>query len=306
MLRVLVPPTPTFFAKDMPDLTGRVVIVTGGNTGIGKETVKALLEHNAKVYLAARSRAKAEAAIADLKTATGKEAIFLELDLSSLASVRRAAEEFLSKEHELHVLFNNAGVMWCPLDQFTTEGYDMQWGTNVVGHFFLTELLVLALAAGAKTSPDGHARVVTTSSSGAYFASGLQWETFKAHPNRHKMGPKALYFQSKLGNAIVAREGARRYGDKSILCYAVDPGSIKTELQRHASAFEKFAMRYLLYPAPYGALTQLWAGVMPETLQLNGEFLVPYARLGRCRAEMYDPRLGEQLWTHLKEQVKDH
>ena len=71
------------------------------------------------------------------------------------------------------------------------------------GHFFLTELLVPALAAGAKTSPDGHARVVTTSSSGAYFASGLQWETFKEHPNRHKMGPKGLYFQSKLVRVLI-------------------------------------------------------------------------------------------------------
>ena len=77
---------------------------------MGKETVKALLQHNAKVYLAARSRSKAEAAIKDLKEATGKEAIFLELDLGSLASVRRAAEEFLAKERALHILFNNACV----------------------------------------------------------------------------------------------------------------------------------------------------------------------------------------------------
>ena len=75
---------------------------------MGKETVKALLQHNAKVYLAARSKNKAEAAIAELKASTGKEAIFLELDLSSLVSVRKAAEEFLSKERELHILFNNA------------------------------------------------------------------------------------------------------------------------------------------------------------------------------------------------------
>ena len=106
----MFPPKPTWTADEMPDQSGKVMIVTGGNTGIGKETVKVLLQHNAKVYLAARSRSKAEAAIKDLKDETGKDAIFLELDLSSLASVRKAAEEFLNKEHELHILFNNACV----------------------------------------------------------------------------------------------------------------------------------------------------------------------------------------------------
>ena len=95
--------------------------------------MKALLQHNAKVYLAARSRTKAEDAIKDLKEMTGKDAIFLELDLSSLKSVRKAAEEFLSKERELHILFNNGGVMATPIEQLTAEGYDLQFGTNVLG-----------------------------------------------------------------------------------------------------------------------------------------------------------------------------
>jgi len=107
--------------------------LVGGNVGIGKETIKALLEHNAKVYMASRSKEKADAAISELKAQTGKEAIFLELDLSSLASVRKAAEEYLSKEHELHVLFNNAGVMWPPTELLTADGYDLQFGTNVLG-----------------------------------------------------------------------------------------------------------------------------------------------------------------------------
>lgn len=101
------PPTSRFSVDDIPDLTSRVMIVTGGNTGIGKETVRALLAHNATIYLAARSQDRAEAAIDELETDTGKRAIFLELDLSEKASIRRAAKEFLSKEKELHVLFNN-------------------------------------------------------------------------------------------------------------------------------------------------------------------------------------------------------
>ena len=126
------PPRSSFSVDQIPDLTGRVMLVTGipisrrplfrkltarplgGNTGIGYETVKALLAHNATVYLAARDRTKATAAIAALREETGRSAIFLELDLASLASVKCAAEEFLAKEPALHVLFNNACVQCSP------------------------------------------------------------------------------------------------------------------------------------------------------------------------------------------------
>ncbi|THG95971.1 hypothetical protein EW026_g5779 [Hermanssonia centrifuga] len=321
------PPKPKFSTDQIPDLAGRVVIVTGGNTGIGKETVKnpsnlqALLEHNAKVYLAARSKSRADAAIADLKATTGKDAIFLELDLANLASVRRAAEEYLSKEQELHILFNNAGVMWCPVEMMTEDGYDMQFGTNVLGHFFFTELLMPALFAGVKSSPDGHARVVTTSSSAAYLDT-LHPETFRDHPKRKKMGSKGLYFQSKFmalwdevlivsrsrslkGNAVVAREVARRYADKGILSYSCNPGNLWTDLQRYASSAERLFIKYITYPASFGALTQLWGGTMPDVVDHNGDFLIPWARLGRCRKEVYDPKVGEELWSYLEEQVKD-
>ncbi|EKM52468.1 uncharacterized protein PHACADRAFT_260896 [Phanerochaete carnosa HHB-10118-sp] len=303
-MRAVWPPAPKFSVDQIPDLTGRITIVTGANTGVGKETVKALLQHNAKVYLAARSRSKAEVAIKDLKDATGRDAIFLELDLSSLVSVRKAAEEFLSKERELHILFNNAGVMIPPMDQLTAEGYDLQFGTNVLGHWYFTELLLPALQAGARSSPDGYARVATTSSSGAHIAKPVDWNTFREHPSRHKLGANSLYAQSKMLNAVVAHESSKRYKDMNILCYACDPGSLKTDLQRHATPFQKFLVNPLLHDASYGALTQLWAGTMEETIQYNGEFLVPYARLGKTQAEMYDPEIGKRLWAYMEEQVK--
>ncbi|KAF7789133.1 hypothetical protein EIP86_000068 [Pleurotus ostreatoroseus] len=300
------PPKPRFSTEQIPDLTGRVVIVTGGNTGIGKETIKALLQHNAKVYLAARSKEKAEAAIADLKDTTGKEAIWLELDLANLASVRRAAEEFLSKEHELHILFNNAGIMFCPVELLTADGYDMQFGTNVLGHFFFTELLMPALEEAAKSSPDGHARIVTTSSSGAYLDT-LHWDTFRDNlAARKKLGTQNLYFQSKFGNVVVAREIARRYADKGILSFSCNPGNLKTDLQRYVKGIQNKLIDMILYPASYGALTQLWAGTMPDVVDHNGDFLIPWARFGRCREEAYDPQVGERLWNWLQEQVKDH
>jgi len=297
------PPTPTFSTNHIPDLTGRVIIVTGGNTGVGKETIKALLEHNAKVYMAARSREKAEAAIQDLKNQTGREAIFLQLDLGNLASVKKSAEEFLSKENELHVLFNNAGVMSPPVEWLTEDGYDMQFGTNVLGHWYFTKLLIPALLAGKETSPDGHARIVTTSSSGAYLFT-VNWESFRDGPQRRKMGTRMLYAQSKFLNAVVAREFAKRYGDKGIVSLSCNPGNLKSDLQRHVPGFQRKMLNLMLYPAHYGALTQLWGGLMPEPLSYNGEFLIPWARLGKCRPEVYDDAIGERLWNYLDEQVK--
>ncbi|GJE89086.1 NAD(P)-binding protein [Phanerochaete sordida] len=302
--RALWPPSPKFSVDQIPDLTGRVTLVTGANTGVGKETVKALLNHNAKVYLAARSRSRAEAAIKDLKEATGKDAIFLELDLGSLASVRRAAEEFLAKERALHILFNNAGVMIPPIEQLTADGYDLQFGTNVLGHWYFTELLLPALREGAKSSPDGYARVVSTSSSAAHLAKPIVWDAFRDHPARTKLGTINLYAQSKLLNGVVMHEAAKRYKDANILCYACDPGALKTDLQRHATPFQQKLADMVLHDASYGALTQLWAGTMPETIQHNGQFCIPYARLGKTQAQMYDAEVGKRLWAYLEEQVK--
>ncbi|KAG8891923.1 hypothetical protein FRB99_003237, partial [Tulasnella sp. 403] len=203
------PPKPTFDPeRDIPDLAGKVVIVTGlrcrfsshaveaesvcprvgGNTGIGKETIKALLLKNAKVYMASRSKAKAEQAIADLKQATGKEAIFLELDLASLDKITRAANEFKSKEPALHILFNSAGVMIPPMDQFTEDGWDLQFGTNVLGPAHFTLSLIDQLAAGAKSSSDGRARVVNTSSLVAYLNSNsrIDFDSLRAGPTRDR------------------------------------------------------------------------------------------------------------------------
>ncbi|KAH9920280.1 NAD(P)-binding protein [Fomitopsis serialis] len=298
------PPKSAFTPEQMPDLTGRVVIVTGGNVGIGKETIKALLEHNAKVYMASRSKEKADAAIKELVQQTGKEAIFLELDLSSLASVRKSAEEFMSKEKELHILFNNAGVMWPPRELLTADGYDLQFGTNVLGHFLFTKLLIPALVAGKDTSPDHHARVVTTSSSAAYGYT-LNFDAFRDSPARRRMITTTLYSQSKFGNVVVAREFAKRYADQGIVSTSCNPGNIQTELQRYAPTILRKIMNLVLYDAPYGALTQLWAGTMPETLDYNGKYLIPWARVGQCRSEAYDDALGEKLWGWLEEQVKD-
>ncbi|TDL20585.1 NAD(P)-binding protein [Rickenella mellea] len=276
------PPKSKFQVQDIPDLTGKVVIVTGGNAGIGKETVKALLEHNAKVYVAARNKWKAEEAIRDLEMLTGKEAIFLPLDLADFSSIRRAAEEFLSKENTLHILFNNGGVMACPIDQLTKDGYDLQFGTNVLGHFFFTELLMHALFNVARSSPGEKARVVTTSSLANYFGD-LDWDTFTDTPARKKKGTQFLYSQSKFGNVVVARELARRYGDQGILSFSLHPGSIKTNLFRHLPNIIQSVMNLVLHDVSYGALTQLYAGTSPDVVDLNGRVLLSVGKIKKAQ-----------------------
>ncbi|TFK37741.1 NAD-P-binding protein [Crucibulum laeve] len=298
------PPKPKFHVTDIPDLSGRVYLVTGGNAGLGKETCKHLLTHNAKVYLGARSEDKARQAIRELEKETGKSAIFLKLDLASLKSVKAAASEFLSKENALHVLFNNGGVMTPPVEMITDDGYDLQFGTNVLGHFYLTKLLVPALVNGAKTSSDGKSRVVTTSSSAMWFDK-VDYKTIKDGPLRIKKGTTGLYAQSKFCTSVFAHEFGRRYGNQGIVSVNLSPGVVKTELQRHLKGVRAFVVDKISNPVEIAVLTQLYAGAHPDGANLNGKFLLPYARVAPCRAETLDEQTGKDLWKYLEEQVKN-
>ncbi|KAG8943036.1 hypothetical protein FRC04_003247 [Tulasnella sp. 424] len=291
--------------RDMPDLTGKVVIVTGGNNGIGKETVKELLKKNAKVYLAARSKERGEAAIKELQAVTGKSAQFLELDLANLDKITASAKEFMSKEGALHILFNNAGVMKTPIDDLTTDGYDLQWGTNTLGHAHFTLCLIPALLEGAKTSSDGRSRVINVSSDAAY-GSGINWETLKDGPERRKLSPLGLYFQSKFGNYVFSCELARRYGEQGIISNALSPGHIITDLQRNIPRMILTLTNWTRHPVEKGALTQLWAGTSPETLEFNGKWFVPWARERRFLGQKDEAELGPKLWDWVEEQRKGH
>ncbi|KAF5337983.1 hypothetical protein D9758_014325 [Tetrapyrgos nigripes] len=299
------PPKPKWTTKDMPDLSGKVIIVTGGNTGIGKETVKALLEHNAKVYLAARSRAKAEAAIEELRKETGREAIWLQLDLADLASVKAAATEFSSKESELHVLFNNAGVMAPKIEDLTTQGYDLQFGTNVLGHFYFTKLLLPILLSTARRSPDGKARIVNTSSNAHTGCNKLNHDSFRDGTVRRKMsGLMDLYAQSKLGKVMFSNELARRYGDQGIVSTSLHPGVLATDLQRTFPKPLKMVMdTFFFRPVAMGALTQLYAGTSIEGAELNGKYLTAWARMSKASAASDDVEECKKMWKWLDEQV---
>jgi len=299
------PPKPTWGVDDIPDLSGKVVIVTGGNAGVGKETIRALLSKNAKVYMASRNKEKADAAISELKETTGNNAIFLPLDLADFTSIQRAVEIYRSQETQLHILFNNGGVMIPPIEQLTADGYDLQFGTNVLGHYYFTQLLLPILQHTATLSPNEKARIVITSSSGAMFTSQIHWDTLKDSPARKKLGTQNLYIQSKFGNVVWAQELARRYADSGIVTTSCNPGNLKSDLQRHMSCVQKSLVNFMLYPAPFGALTQLWAGTSPEGADFNGKYLIPWAREGEIPKGADDPEIGKKLWDWLEEQVRE-
>ncbi|KII89293.1 hypothetical protein PLICRDRAFT_109044 [Plicaturopsis crispa FD-325 SS-3] len=298
------PGKPRFSEADIPDLTGKVVIVTGGNSGVGKVLSQALLAHNATVYIAARSEKKARGAIEEMKSATGEDSIhFLKLDLADLGSVKAAAEDFLSKETRLDVLYNNAGVMVPPIEALTVNGYDLTLGVNVLGHFYLTKLLLPTLTATASASPRGSVRVVNTSSAAQWFFD-IDFATFRDGPARRKAGVKALYAQSKNGNVVFANELARRFEDTGVVSMSFNPGNLATNLQRHLSKIEYAFVKLLLSPVEkFGASSPLYAGFSPDGVALNGKYIIPWARLGPSRAKTRDPQLGHELWKYLEEQV---
>ncbi|KZO92779.1 NAD-binding protein [Calocera viscosa TUFC12733] len=298
------PPQAKFLPENMPDLSEKVAIITGGNAGIGFVACKYLLLKGATVYLACRSQKKADEAIAKLRQLTGSDKVyFVQCDLANLPAVKKCAEDFLSKESHLHMLFNSAGVMVCPVDQVTKQGYDMQFGTNVIGHAYLTMLLTPTLIATAKDCPEGNVRVVTTSSNLHLGAptGGFDYGTLKDSDYRtRKLTPMIAYSQSKWGNVLLANEIARRYGQYGVVSTSLNPGLIRTELFRYAEGIGAWAAVL----DPLGAVTMLYAGTSPEVASQNGGYFVPWARRSSARSDTRDDAAGKRLWEYIEREVK--
>ncbi|KAH9015085.1 NAD-P-binding protein [Lactarius pseudohatsudake] len=292
------PPKPTWTAADVPDQTGKTVIVTGGNGGIGRETARVLLSKGARVYITTQSEEKSQKAIEELKKETGKDSIFfLKLDLADLVSIKAAAKEYISKETELHTLYNNGGVMNTPIDHVTTQGFDMQFRMNVLGHFYLTKLLLPVLTATAKKTPVGTVRVVNVSSiAHLYGASeGIRWATLAPGNDsleaRKKLGSTKLYGQSKLGNILFSKALAWCYAAEGIVSTSLHPGLIHMDLGR--------------YDVSYGAITSLYAGTAPAVGELNGKYLTVWAPVAVLSKNVLDAELAKKLWEWCEEQVND-
>jgi retinol dehydrogenase-12 len=273
------PPKPLFTEKDLPDLQGKVYIVTGSNTGIGKDTARMIYAKNAKVYIAARSEEKAKKAMEDIKRdvpgSTGS-LVFLDLDLNDLIKVKKAAQSFLEQETKLHVLFNNAGVMVSPAEPIprTAQGYELGLGVNCIGTFLFTKLLTPLLISTAKSEPANTVRVVWLSSFGLeLFAAkdiGISLDNLDYHI------PKSAterYGISKCGSWALGVEFARRHKADGIISLPINPGNLTSELARDQPMTLKIAARVLGYPTVSGACTELFAAFSPEvTLEKSGSW----------------------------------
>lgn len=206
------------------DLTGRRFVITGAASGLGRETARALASHGASVTVLARDDKRAEQAATQLLDSVPDAQVTSGVvDLSDLATIRRFAETFLADHDAIDVLVNNAGIMACPLSH-TADGFEMQFGTNHLGHFLLTALLYPALRNG--DAP----RTVTLSSAG-HSRSDVNLDD----PNfeRTEYAAWTAYGRSKTANALFARELARRAGQAGLLSFSVHPGAIITDLGRH-------------------------------------------------------------------------
>jgi NAD(P)-dependent dehydrogenase (short-subunit alcohol dehydrogenase family) len=242
-------------AKDIPTQTGRTAIVTGANTGIGYDAAAVLAARGAQVVLACRSRAKAERAVEKILRARPEAGVSaMVLDLASLASVESFAEQFRSRYSKLDLLINNAGVMMPPLT-FTEDGFELQMGTNHLGHFALTgRLLDLLLATPGS-------RVVTVSSL-MHRRGRIDFQNLKAEKSYSRTG---AYSQSKLANLLFALELQRRLlaVGAQVLSTAAHPGWTQTDLQRYNAGFRFFGFFLAQRPAQ-GALPTLRAATDPN------------------------------------------
>ncbi|KAH7101567.1 NAD(P)-binding protein [Auriculariales sp. MPI-PUGE-AT-0066] len=302
----LFPPTKSPWTGDnMPDQSGKVFIVTGGNSGIGKETCRHLLLKGGKVYMGARSRERAEVAIAELATETGgRKAIFLPLDLADLASVKTAAVQFLQSESQLHVLFNSGGVMATPIDQLTKDGYDLQFGTNVIGHYYLTTLLLPTLVATSRAT-GARSRIITTAAALYRMHPRVNYATLRDGPARRKLDPQVLYAQSKFANIVLSNEYARRYG-QDIVAVSLHPGVFHSELQKHIEpSLMSWLTGLMTVPLWMGALNQMYAGTMPEAEKYHGKYMIPWVREGCGTKEIRDIKTAQALWDWLEQECTD-
>jgi NAD(P)-dependent dehydrogenase (short-subunit alcohol dehydrogenase family) len=305
------PKTTTNDVLEGLDLRGKVILVTGGSSGLGQETARALAAKGARVILTARDVPKGEAVAAGIRSATGNANVELEaVELGSLESIRAFARRVLARHDRLDVLVNNAGVMACPPAK-TADGFELQLGTNHVGHFLLTCLLVPALRRGAPS------RIVSVSSRGHHLSPVVFDDLFFERRPYQKW---LAYGQAKTANVLFAVGLERRLGGHGVHANALHPGAIITELGRH---LEPEDLAFLSSRNPTmefktveaGAATSCFAATAPELEGRGGLYLedchvaaindAPDA-LDGVKSYAVDPENAERLWAVSEQLVGEH
>ena len=287
-------------AADVPDQSGRLAVVTGANSGIGFEAAAVLAGRGARVVLAVRDLGKGEAAVAQITgRAPGADVTLQELDLSSLASIRSAADDLRAAHPRIDLLINNAGVMYPP-KQTTVDGFELQFGTNHLGHFALTGLLLDQLL------PVEGSRVVTVASVAHNIRAGIHFDDLQWERSYNRV---AAYGQSKLANLMFSYELQRRLAAAKAptIAVAAHPGISNTELMRHIPGtgipgFVKLAGLVTNSP-PVGALGTLRAATDPDVV--GGQYygpsgfreLVGHPVLVQSNKMSHDTDTQQRLWT---------
>ncbi|KAM0425967.1 hypothetical protein ACHAPT_008906 [Fusarium lateritium] len=310
--------SPRFMPKDIPDLKGKVIVVTGANTGIGKEITQVLYSKNARVYMMARSESKNKEAYEAIRTAVPKssgELICLPLDLADLPTIKASAAEILRRESQLHILFNNAGVGFTEHGSKTKQGYELQLGVNCLGTLAFTQQLAPTLLSTAQDSPAGSVRVVWASSTAALATTTMNYMERVRDINKETSAEQ--YYISKLGDYFYATEFASRHEESGIISIPLNPGNLDSDFWRtQGPFFHWFLRKVVLYPTIYGAYTNLFAGFSPEvTLEKSGTFVAPWGRLWHATKDMIagsktraegGTGIAKEFWEWSEAQLKLH
>jgi NAD(P)-dependent dehydrogenase (short-subunit alcohol dehydrogenase family) len=284
---------------DIPDQSGRVAVITGANTGLGFETAAALAEKGAHVVLAVRNLDKGkDAALLIQRRSPHADIALQELDLTSLESTRAAAEQLRADHDRIDLLINNAGVMYTPKGK-TKDGFELQFGTNHLGHFAFTGLLL------EKLLPVAGSRVVTISSVGHRILADIHFDDLQWERSYNRV---RAYGQAKLANLLFTYELQRRLAARgTTIAAAAHPGFSDTELMRHIpsglmSVFQ-VAAPVITQDAAAGALPQLRAATDPGVL--GGQYYGPdgfaqsqgHPKVVGSSKKSHDAELQRKLWT---------
>jgi retinol dehydrogenase-12 len=273
------------------DLAGKNFIVTGANTGIGKITATELARRGAHVIMANRSRAKSQPVIDEIAKETGNTPELVELDLSDLASVRKAAEEILAKNVPIHGLINNAGL--AGQRGTTKDGFELTFGTNHLGHYLFTRLLL------DRIKQTKGARIVNVASKSHYDAKKIDWDVLR-EPTHTRTGLRE-YSVSKLSNVLFTKELARQLEGSGVTTYAVHPGVVATDVWRKVPAPVRWVMKKFMVTPEQGAQSSLRTATDPALASETGRYYDADGKEKRPSALADDTELATQLWTRSAE-----
>ena len=269
------------------DVAGQTCVITGANTGIGRVTARELARRGARVVLAGRSRERTEAALEETRRAGGSReaAEFVELDLASLASVRRAAAAILGACERIHILVNNAGL--AGKRGRTAEGFELAFGVNHLGHFLLTHLLLERIRVSAP------ARIVTVASKAHFDAPPIDFEAVRKRTVTYMAYSE--YQVSKLANVLFSAELGRRLAGTGVTTYSLHPGVIATDVWREVPGPVRWVYKLFLPSPEKGAETTLWCATAPELAAETGQYYDDKTRY-KPSVVARDEALARELW----------